>query len=101
MKKDRNKMMKLRIAQALQTVLVVVAIGGGFGTRAQSPAGAAPPASIPTFSTEDIARTGFFYVGGHYAGGGGEEGIDRAEYGGGIVPKKSRRSSPILFPPGA
>src|SRR5258708_35972318 len=101
MKKDRKKMMKLRIAHAVQAALVVVVIGGGFGTRAQSPAGAAPPASIPTFSTEDIARTGFFYVGGHYAGGAGKEVMDGAEYVEGMVPKKIRRAWPIVFLHGA
>jgi pimeloyl-ACP methyl ester carboxylesterase len=101
MKKDRNMMMKLRIAHAVQAALVIVVIGGGFGTRAQSPAGAAPPASIPTFSTEDIARTGFFYVGGHYAGDAGKEVMDGAEYVEVIVPKKIRRAWPIVFLHGA
>lgn len=101
MKKDRNKMMKLRIAHAVQAALVVVVIGGAFGTRAQSPAGAAPPASIPTFSTEEIARTGFFYVGGHYAGGEGKEVMDGAEYVEVMVPKKIRRAWPIVFLHGA
>ena len=85
-------MMKLRIVHAIQAALMAVVIGGGFGARAQSPAGAAPPASIPTFSTEDIARTGFFYVGGHYAGGAGKEVMDGAEYVEVMVPKKIRRA---------
>ncbi len=93
--------MKLRIAHAVQAALVVVVIGGAFGTRAQSPAGAAPPASIPTFSTEEIARTGFFYVGGHYAGGEGKEVMDGAEYVEVMVPKKIRRAWPIVFLHGA
>jgi pimeloyl-ACP methyl ester carboxylesterase len=100
-KKDRNKMMKLRMARAVQAALLVVVIGGGFGARAQSSAGAAPPASIPTFSTEDIARTGFFYVGGHYAGGTGKEVMDGAEYVEVMVPKKIRRAWPIVFLHGA
>jgi pimeloyl-ACP methyl ester carboxylesterase len=100
-KKDRNKMMKLRIAHALQAALVVIAIGGGFGARAQGSAAAAPPASIPTFSTEDIARTGFFYVGGHYVGGAGKEVMDGAEYVEVMVPKKIRRAWPIVFLHGA
>ena len=35
--------------------------------------GAAPPSSIPTFSTADIARQGHFYVGGHFMGDPGKE----------------------------
>jgi pimeloyl-ACP methyl ester carboxylesterase len=94
-------MMKLRIANALQAALAVVLIGAGFGARAQNATVAAPPASIPTFSTEDIARTGFFYVGGHYAGGAGKEVMDGAEYVEVMVPKKIRRAWPIVFLHGA
>jgi len=94
-------MIKLRITQAVQAALVVVVIGSGFGARAQSSAGAAPPASIPTFSNEDIARTGFFYVGGHYAGGAGKEVMDGTEYVEVMVPKKIRRAWPIVFLHGA
>jgi len=93
--------MKLRITQAVQAALAVVVIGGGFGVRAQNATVAAPPASIPTFSTEDIARTGFFYVGGHYAGGAGKEVMDGAEYVEVMVPKKIRRAWPIVFLHGA
>jgi pimeloyl-ACP methyl ester carboxylesterase len=94
-------MMKLRITRAIQVALVVVVIGGGLGSRVQSPTGAAPPKSIPTFSTEDIARTGFFYVGGHYAGSAGKEVMDGAEYVEVMVPKKIRRAWPIVFLHGA
>ena len=34
---------------------------------------AEPPADIPTFSMDDIARQGFFYAGGHYEGDAGKE----------------------------
>ena len=93
--------MKLRISNAVQAALMVVLIGAGFGAKAQNVSGAAPPASIPTFSTEDIARTGFFYVGGHYAGGPGKEVMDGAEYVEVMVPKKIRRAWPIVFLHGA
>jgi pimeloyl-ACP methyl ester carboxylesterase len=94
-------MMKLRIANAVPAALAVLLIGAGFGAKAQNATVAAPPASIPTFSTEDIARTGFFYVGGHYAGGAGKEVMDGAEYVEVMVPKKIRRAWPIVFLHGA
>lgn len=62
---------------------------------------AAPGASIPTFSTDDIARTGFFYAGGKYVGEKGKEVMEGAMYVEVMVPKKIRRSNPMLFLHGA
>lgn len=62
---------------------------------------AAPGPNIPTFSTADIARTGFFYAGGHYAGKKGEEVMDGAMYVEVMVPKRIRRANPIVFLHGA
>jgi pimeloyl-ACP methyl ester carboxylesterase len=93
-------MMKHRRMRVAQAALVAAVIGGGIGARAQSSAGA-PPKSIPTFSTEDIARTGFFYVGGAYAGAAGKEVMGGAEYVEVMVPKKIRRAWPIVFLHGA
>lgn len=64
-------------------------------------AGAAPPASIPTFSTEDIARTGFLYVGGHYVGEGDKHYLVGAMYVEVWVPKQIRQPYPIVFFHGA
>lgn len=58
---------------------------------------AAPPSSIPTFSTENIAREGFFYVGGQYAGEPGKEEMHGAMYVEVMVPKEIRQKYPIVF----
>ncbi len=62
---------------------------------------AIPGASIPTFSTEDLARTGFFYAGGKYVGEKGKEVMGGAMYVEVMVPKKVRRANPIIFLHGA
>jgi pimeloyl-ACP methyl ester carboxylesterase len=72
-----------------------------FKASAQSLAAGAPPPSIHTFSTEDIASTGFFYVGGQYVGAPGKEVMDGAEYVEVMVPKKIRHPYPIVFFHGA
>jgi pimeloyl-ACP methyl ester carboxylesterase len=83
------------------SVLFVALFGISFGARAQSHATGAPPPSIHTFSTEDIASTGFFYVGGQYVGAPGKEVMDGAEYVEVMVPKKIRHPYPIVFFHGA
>jgi pimeloyl-ACP methyl ester carboxylesterase len=93
--------MGLRISSAVQAALVAVLVGGSFGANAKDEAGAAPPKSIPTFSTANIARTGFFYVGGHYVGAAGKEVMGGAEYVEVMVPKKIRRRYAIVFLHGA
>jgi pimeloyl-ACP methyl ester carboxylesterase len=62
---------------------------------------AAPGPSIPTFSTDDIARTGFFYAGGKYQGEKGKEVMGGAMYVEVLVPKRIRRANPIVFLHGA
>ena len=62
---------------------------------------AAPGASIPTFSTDDIARSGFFYAGGKYEGEKGKEVMRGAMYVEVLVPKRIRRANPIVFLHGA
>jgi pimeloyl-ACP methyl ester carboxylesterase len=79
----------------------VALFGVCFGARAQSRRPGAPPASIHTFSTEDIASTGFFYVGGTYVGAPGKEVMDGAEYVEVMVPKKIRHPYPLVFFHGA
>src|SRR5580693_5406345 len=85
--------MKMKILSALAAVLV----SGWFEANAQGVARSAPPASIPTVSTADIARQGFFYVGGHYVGEAGKEIMDGAMYVEVLVPKKIRHPYPIVF----
>jgi len=69
--------------------------------HAQSRPAGAPPPSIHTFSTEDIASTGFFYVGGQYVGASGKEVMDGAEYVEVMVPKKIRHPYPLVLFHGA
>ena len=58
---------------------------------------ATPPKSIPTFSTEDIARKGFYFAGGQYWGEKGREVMRGAMYMDVWVPKQIRHAQPIVF----
>jgi pimeloyl-ACP methyl ester carboxylesterase len=92
---------RVRIWVSAPFALVIAIFGICFGARAQNRAAGAPPPSIHTFSTEDIASTGFFYVGGKYVGAPGKEVMDGAEYVEVMVPKKIRHPYPIVFFHGA
>jgi pimeloyl-ACP methyl ester carboxylesterase len=61
------------------------------------PSIAMPPASIPTFSTENLARQGFFYAGGKYVGDPGKETMGEAMYTEVWVPKQVKHPYPIVF----
>jgi pimeloyl-ACP methyl ester carboxylesterase len=76
-------------------------LGAGLSTAAEDVSKASPGASIPTFSTDDIARTGFFYAGGHYTGDKGKEVMAGAMYVEVMVPKHLRHANPIVFLHGA
>src|ERR1700693_3154674 len=93
--------MKTRKWIAAPSVLIIALLGISLGARAQSRAAGAPPSSIHTISTDDIASTGFFYVGGKYVGAPGKEVMDGAEYVEVMVPKKIRHPYPIVFFHGA
>src|ERR1700733_4898845 len=82
-------------------VSCVAFFGIWFGVRAQSRAAGAPPPSIHTFSTEDIASTGFFYVGGQYVGAPGKGAREGGEEGEVREPKKIRHAYPIVMFHGA
>jgi pimeloyl-ACP methyl ester carboxylesterase len=56
-----------------------------------------PPAAIPTFSTENLGREAFFYVGGEYTGPAGKEVMHGAMYVEVMVPKQIRQKYPIVF----
>ena len=62
--------MKSKATTILRAAMVasLLAAFACFGVNAQNFAKAAPPPSIHTFSTENIAREGFFFAGGHYVG---------------------------------
>ena len=77
-------------------LLVGIKVGGQAGSRTVT-SSALPPASIPTFSTENIGRMAHFYVGGHYVGAPGKEYMDGAMYVELWVPKQVRQPYPIVM----
>jgi len=85
----------------MYSALLMILFGASLGARAQNVSQALPPATIHTFSTADIASTGFFYAGGKYVGPPGKEVMDGAEYVEVMVPKKLRHPYPIVFFHGA
>src|ERR1700688_4113089 len=93
--------MKIRKWSAMLSVASVAFLGISLAVRAQNRPTGAPPPSIHTFSTEDIASTGFFYVGGQYVGAPGKEVMGGAMYVEVMVPKRIRRANPIVFLHGA
>jgi pimeloyl-ACP methyl ester carboxylesterase len=78
---------------------VTMLVGFRLGARAGIPkkSAAMPPASIPTFPTDNLARQGYFYVGGQYVGPQGKEVMHGAMYVEVWVPKQLRQPYPIVF----
>jgi pimeloyl-ACP methyl ester carboxylesterase len=71
-------------------------------TASMSAADLSKPASgIPLFSTDDVARTGFFYAGGKYVGPPGKEIMEGDAYVEVWVPKRIRHPYPIVYLHGA
>ncbi len=62
---------------------------------------AAAPAATPTFSTDDLSRTGIFYAGGKYVGDPGKEIMGGDAYVEVWVPKQIRHPYPIVYIHGA
>src|SRR3954471_14521519 len=98
----RGSFMNFRSVQVISltamALLIGIRVGGQAGsTRAAKASGAAPPASIQTFSTENLGRMAHFYVGGHYVGEKGKEQMDGAMYVEVWVPKQIRQPYPIVF----
>lgn len=89
--------MKLRIRHSLQAALVAILLGSWFGASGQQISPATPPPTIPTFSTANIARRGFFYVGGKYVGEPGKEVMHGSMYVEVWVPKQIQHPYPIVF----
>ena len=56
-----------------------------------------PAPAIPTFPTDDLARTGFFYAGGKYEGEPGKEVMGDTMYTEVWVPRQVRHPYPIVF----
>jgi pimeloyl-ACP methyl ester carboxylesterase len=95
----RFQTVKMISLTAVLALLVGIRVGSqsGGGARAVNANGAAPPASIRTFSAENLGRMAHFYVGGHYVGEKGKEQMDGAMYVEVWVPKQIRRPYPIVF----
>jgi pimeloyl-ACP methyl ester carboxylesterase len=89
--------MTIRTSTALLCALAAIFSIGSSRANAKDAAGAASPASIPTFATPNIGREGHFYVGGHYSGQPGSEIMFGAMYVEVMVPKKIRHPYPIVF----
>lgn len=90
--------MSVRTVQGMLLVaLIALAIGVRIGGQSRGNAGALPPASIPTFSTENIGRMAHFYVGGKYVGEPGKEQMQGAMYVEVWVPKQVRQPHPIVM----
>src|SRR2546427_7151368 len=98
---EDRPMMNVRVSHIWAAAIAVTIAGVCFALSAQDISKAAPPATIPTFSTDDIARTGFFYAGGKYVGPKGKEVMGGAMYVEVMVPKKTRHANPIVFLHGA
>jgi len=91
----------MRTIWRLTAVFIVLgficAANGGAQQAAKDTPVVPPLTSVPTFSTENIARQGHFYVGGKWVGKPGEEVMRGAMYVETWVPKKIRYKYPILF----
>jgi pimeloyl-ACP methyl ester carboxylesterase len=77
-------------------------IGGWLGRtarpgRGENPSKAMPPKTIPTFSTESLARKGAFYAGGQYTGEGDRRVMRGAMYTEVWVPKQIRQPYPVIL----
>jgi pimeloyl-ACP methyl ester carboxylesterase len=94
-----------RLLSLVVPTLVVIGGGAWSDAQAQSAASrAAPPASIPTVSLNNVARHGFFYAGGKYVGELGpnkESTMGGAMYVEVLVPKQIRSPYPVVFLHGA
>jgi len=91
----------MRTIWKLTAVFIVLgfiwAANGGAQQAAKDTPVVPPLTKVPTFSTENIARQGHFYVGGKWVGKPGEEVMRGAMYVETWVPKKIRYKYPILF----
>src|SRR5258706_13497286 len=86
---------KAVLLTAAIALLIGITVGGQTGSRAVTTS-ALPPASIPTFSTENIGRMAPFYVGGHYVGAPGKAQMDGAMYVELWVPKQGPQPNPMV-----
>jgi pimeloyl-ACP methyl ester carboxylesterase len=97
-----EEIMNSRIARAGLAILFLAALATVADLRHAAQASdtknsAMPPASIPTFSMENVGREAFFYVGGEYAGPPGKEVMHGAMYVEVMVPKQIKQKYPVVF----
>src|SRR5580692_5907448 len=97
-----EEIMNSRIARAGLAILFLAALATVADLRHAAQASdtknsAMPPASIPTFSMENVGREAFFYVGGEYAGPPGKEVMHGPMYVEVMVPKQIKQKYPIVF----
>ncbi len=81
---------------AREILLTSLLLCVGAGAFAQ-----APPDSIPTVALDNVARHGYFYVGGEYVGEPGEETMGGAMYVEVLVPREILHPYPIVLLHGA
>ena len=89
---------------SIRAASIAVVFSVTLGAQSFKPAkltGGVPPATIPTFSTADLARTGIFYAGGKYVGEPGKEVMGGSAYVEVWVPKQIRHPYPIVYIHGA
>jgi pimeloyl-ACP methyl ester carboxylesterase len=99
--KECEGIVKIRNLKSGLMAFALTITGISFCASAHGQAQANPPASVPTFPTTNVARTGFFYVGGQYVGEPGKQVMDGAMYVEVWVPKTIRHPYPVVFFHGA
>lgn len=97
MKQIRPNMRVITAVFAIAACLGITSSSRAQSTPKSDLAKAFPPAAIPTFSTENLARRAFFYAGGKYVGEPGKEIMEGAMYTEVWVPKKIQHPYPIVF----
>ena len=92
-----SRIVRAGIAILFLAALAMVADLRRGAQASDSKISAMPPASIPTFSMENVGREAFFYVGGEYAGPAGKEEMHGAMYVEVMVPKQIKQKYPVVF----
>ncbi len=87
----------MRTSVATFFALASILFASQLGVSAQDGSYSMPLKMVPTFSTENIARQGHFYVGGKWEGEPGKQRMRGAMYVEVWVPKKIRHPYPVLF----
>src|ERR1700693_790190 len=89
--------MTFRMSQAFPAGAAIVLLAACGTATAQNLPSATLPPSVATIPVTNLARHGFFYVGGRYVGEPGKEIMDGAMYVEVWVPKKIQRPYPLVL----